>query len=575
MKTQSAKHQVSWSKRWHDNKSLAILIFCGTLGITSVLKLSVLTSSYMFTSEESNALYQKPQSLNATSNVQPRLNTLDNHTILKDGKNTSVIISVEDEENDFGKNYYAESKTEKISNSVSCESIHPNTVMLRDKILSQEDDDRNIPRKIHFVVRSRCVPQEVAQVHNAGWESVSKDHSILYHDQQSIDEYMSRDRRDWPAVASTYKCAFDSMAKNDLAKLLLLWDHGGIVVDMGHIPGPKFDEGQIISHEDECLFEMTRDNTTNPRFLACQARHWAVYAAIVRFLTVPFVDYTPLFPYTWEKRSDIFGFAASFMKPLHELQERSVLTDKTGQLNGTITQIRTFSSNTVEEFLKPVDFQNDTLKGMELELIPVPEQEKCINRAALKRDSYEVDVDSLLDVVGYATQNSTCVKPPIFIGSNYDEGSIVKGRKIPKFVHMTSKFRCFTGNYTLSINKWKFEGYSLFIHDDAAVDRLLSKEWPEFPLLQEARLCIATGAGMADLWRYLVIWEYGGIYTDLDNEPGPRFLNASLITDDVDSFFEQEGGGFPSQYFFAGKLALIDFFSVFLAFSLMFFSDSL
>jgi hypothetical protein len=102
MKTQTAKHQVSWSKRWHDNKSLAILIFCGTLGITSVLKLSVLTSSYVFNSEESNALYQKPQSLNATSNVQS-LNTLDNHTILKDGKNTTDIISVEDEENDFGK----------------------------------------------------------------------------------------------------------------------------------------------------------------------------------------------------------------------------------------------------------------------------------------------------------------------------------------------------------------------------------------------------------------------------------------------------------------------------------------
>eukprot|EP00557_Chaetoceros_sp_GSL56_P001852 CAMPEP_0176490204 /NCGR_PEP_ID=MMETSP0200_2-20121128/7740_1 /TAXON_ID=947934 /ORGANISM="Chaetoceros sp., Strain GSL56" /LENGTH=498 /DNA_ID=CAMNT_0017887483 /DNA_START=591 /DNA_END=2084 /DNA_ORIENTATION=- len=423
--------------------------------------------------------------------------------------------------------------------------------MLKNKVLSQ-DSSRNIPRIIHFVVRSRCVPEGVAKAHNAGWESVSKDHSILYHDQQSIDEYMARDRRDWPAVASVYKCAFDSMAKSDLAKLMLLWDHGGIVVDMGHVPRPEFEEGNIISDTDQCVFEMTREGRTNPRFAACQAGHSAVYAAIMRFLTVPFVDYTHKFPYNCAKRIDIFGFAAGFMAENQEIDgKKSVLKYKTGQLNGTITQIHT--NGTFGELLETINFQNDTLRDMELELIGASEQEHCMNRAALKNDSYEVDIASLLDVVGYKTQNSTCTSPQNFIGSNYNEGSIIKGRKIPKFVHMTSKSQCFTDFYTWSINKWKFDGYSLFMHDDIAVDRLLSREWPEFPLLKEATSCIATGAGLADLWRYLVIWEYGGIYTDIDNEPGPKFLNASLITDDMDSLFEQEGGGFPSQYFFAAS----------------------
>ena len=117
---------------------------------------------------------------------------------------------------------------------------------------------------------------------------------------------------------------------------------------------------------------------------------------------------------------------------------------------------------------------------------------------------------------------------------------------------MTSKSKCFTKGYADNINLWRFGGHSFFMHDDAAVDRLLNREWPEFPLLQEARSCISSGAGMADLWRYLILWEYGGIYTDIDNAPGPLFLNGTMINDDTDSLLEVERGRFPSQYFFAG-----------------------
>jgi mannosyltransferase OCH1-like enzyme len=46
------------------------------------------------------------------------------------------------------------------------------------------------------------------------------------------------------------------------------------------------------------------------------------------------------------------------------------------------------------------------------------------------------------------------------------------------------------------------------------------------------------------------MWEYGGIYTDMDNLPGP-LLNETTITQDMDAFFLQEGGGFLSQFFFA------------------------
>jgi hypothetical protein len=126
-------------------------------------------------------------------------------------------------------------------------------------------------------------------------------------------------------------------------------------------------------------------------------------------------------------------------------------------------------------------------------------------------------------------------------------------RKIPKIIHLTSKTRCMTPYFIKNIQKWQFDDYSLYIHDDAAVDRLLQKYWPEFPHLQTLRRCMISGAAKADLWRYLVLWEYGGIYTDIDNAPGKKFENGTAIQDADDSWFVVERIGIMSQYFMAAS----------------------
>ena len=63
------------------------------------------------------------------------------------------------------------------------------------------------------------------------------------------------------------------------------------------------------------------------------------------------------------------------------------------------------------------------------------------------------------------------------------------------------------------------------------MNALFDKEWPEFPQLRNSIDCLknAGGAAKADLWRYLALWVYGGIYTDMDNSPGisPVTLNSS------------------------------------------------
>jgi mannosyltransferase OCH1-like enzyme len=125
-------------------------------------------------------------------------------------------------------------------------------------------------------------------------------------------------------------------------------------------------------------------------------------------------------------------------------------------------------------------------------------------------------------------------------------------RKIPKIVHITAKSRCMTKPFQENIDQWRFPGYSVFVHNDQAVDRLLNRHWPEFPELQKLAHCLLSGASRADLWRALVLWEYGGIYTDFDNVPNHnQFQNGSVISDSDEAFFVVEQGGWLSQYFMA------------------------
>ena len=51
----------------------------------------------------------------------------------------------------------------------------------------------------------------------------------------------------------------------------------------------------------------------------------------------------------------------------------------------------------------------------------------------------------------------------------------------------------------------------------------------------------------ADLWRYVLLCEYGGIYSDVDTYPNTTFV----LPHDVDAYFVLEGDGLLSQYFMA------------------------
>jgi hypothetical protein len=167
----------------------------------------------------------------------------------------------------------------------------------------------------------------------------------------------------------------------------------------------------------------------------------------------------------------------------------------------------------------------------------------------------------------------------------YDGGSYYKmgneHRNIPRIVHVTSKTRCMAPEFARNLDQWRFANHSFFFHNDEAVERLLNREWPEFPALQQAVRCTKGGAGRADVWRALVIWEFGtlhlrdspvvpletgrrvrarnwlltpykgGIYTDIDNLPAS--FDGQTIQNDDEAFFVIERSAILSQYFFAAR----------------------
>ena len=118
---------------------------------------------------------------------------------------------------------------------------------------------------------------------------------------------------------------------------------------------------------------------------------------------------------------------------------------------------------------------------------------------------------------------------------------------------MTARSRCLTPAFAQNLEKWTtvLPGYSLLLHDDAAVERFIRQDFALFPHFTNVWSCVNSGAARADLWRYLMLWEHGGLYTDLDNVPTAGLQNGTAIDPADDAWFPIEGLGVVSQFLFA------------------------
>jgi Glycosyltransferase sugar-binding region containing DXD motif len=125
--------------------------------------------------------------------------------------------------------------------------------------------------------------------------------------------------------------------------------------------------------------------------------------------------------------------------------------------------------------------------------------------------------------------------------------------KIPFIIHQTSKSRCLAPELANLVQRWQeLQGFDYFLHTDEAVNFLLAQQYPEFPTLADVVHCIRSPTLKADLWRYLVLWDYGGVYVDLDSIPNDFQRNPiSTIQSEEDGFFVVDHYHYLSQYFMA------------------------
>ncbi|CAJ1947594.1 unnamed protein product [Cylindrotheca closterium] len=112
--------------------------------------------------------------------------------------------------------------------------------------------------------------------------------------------------------------------------------------------------------------------------------------------------------------------------------------------------------------------------------------------------------------------------------------------KIPMFIHQTGETKCLAPTLYDTSRAWRKSvgnAHEYWFHDIRAVNRLLNLGYPEFPLLRNVlRRCI-KGFGKISLWKYLVLYSYGGVFAALGSVPEQTNFDKSMLADEDAIFF--------------------------------------
>ena len=90
---------------------------------------------------------------------------------------------------------------------------------------------------------------------------------------------------------------------------------------------------------------------------------------------------------------------------------------------------------------------------------------------------------------------------------------------IPLYLRMVARTRCITENFALYMASWRANsGLELDLWTYEERDAFLRSPaiHAAFPLLDSVLSCVRSETMTADIWRYIVLWYYGGAYADLD-----------------------------------------------------------
>eukprot|EP00535_Pseudo-nitzschia_heimii_P005600 CAMPEP_0197191386 /NCGR_PEP_ID=MMETSP1423-20130617/23298_1 /TAXON_ID=476441 /ORGANISM="Pseudo-nitzschia heimii, Strain UNC1101" /LENGTH=442 /DNA_ID=CAMNT_0042644005 /DNA_START=312 /DNA_END=1640 /DNA_ORIENTATION=- len=254
-----------------------------------------------------------------------------------------------------------------------------------------------------------------------------------------------------------------------------------------------------------------------------------------------------------------------------DMQDAAANTDMSGGIvkKGFESLPMENSNETISSVVKE---EGTNASKLAVSVVPSSKFSLPVHHATRRRDKHSAYIETLrvLQDLTQSPPPGSIICPSVDLTPIYDkivhsanetEKLSAIRRKIPRIIHFSFNDRCVPNELAESIRRWQevLPDHTIFFHDDQAVRRLIGVEnrnsqlWhlsKDFPELRRSLRCVKfKGAMLIDVWRMLVVWTFGGIYTDIDNWPGPKF-NVTTIRD-KDSFFSlSDSKDRPSQYLF-------------------------
>ena len=104
---------------------------------------------------------------------------------------------------------------------------------------------------------------------------------------------------------------------------------------------------------------------------------------------------------------------------------------------------------------------------------------------------------------------------------------------IPKRIYQTWKYHELPDGISLTIQDMKKlnPSYEFYMYDDADIDNFVNKYYPGE--IANAYNMLNIGTAKADLWRYLILYKYGGIYLDIDSMITKSLDDLIMLDDDA------------------------------------------
>ena len=114
-----------------------------------------------------------------------------------------------------------------------------------------------------------------------------------------------------------------------------------------------------------------------------------------------------------------------------------------------------------------------------------------------------------------------------------------QSKRIPKIIHQTYGSQALSSKLRYFVQSWRElnPGWEIRFYDDEACLNFVKQHFPEY---LEAYVTLPKSVERSDFFRYMIIYKYGGVYTDIDTECRTPLDEVLLPTDTMVVGWEYE-----------------------------------